>query len=62
MQTFINELSAVLEAKYILTLDEDKAPYLTDWRKRFTGKALAVLLPRTSLEVAEIIKCALNTR
>ena len=56
MQTFINELSAVLEAKYILTLDEDKAPYLTDWRKRFTGKALAVLLPETSLEVAEIVK------
>ena len=56
MQTFINELSAVLEAKYILTSDEDKAPYLTDWRKRFTGKALAVLLPETSLEVADIVK------
>jgi len=28
-----------------LTQEEDKAPYLTDWRKRFTGKAFAVLLP-----------------
>jgi len=56
MQDFINELSVVLEPKYILTAEEDKAPYLTDWRKRFTGKALAVLLPRTSSEVAQIVK------
>ena len=59
MQNFINQLSEVLETKYILTQDEDKAPYLTDWRKRFTGKALAVLLPSTSNEVAAIVKlCA----
>ena len=56
MQNFINQLSGVLEEKYILTQDADKAPYLTDWRKRFTGKALAVLLPSTSDEVAGIVK------
>ncbi|MBU3603220.1 FAD-binding oxidoreductase [Polynucleobacter sp. AP-Kaivos-20-H2] len=59
MQTFINQLSTVLETKYILTHDEDKTPYLTDWRKRFTGKALAVLLPSNTAEVANIVKlCA----
>ena len=59
MQDFIQQLSTFLDQKYILTQDADKAPYLTDWRKRFTGKALAVLLPSTSAEVAEIIKlCA----
>ena len=59
MQNFINQLSEVLASKYILTQDEDKAPYLTDWRKRFTGKAFAVLLPGTSNEVAAIVKlCA----
>jgi FAD/FMN-containing dehydrogenase len=61
MQNFISDLSEVLEQKYILTKDEDKAPYLTDWRKRFTGKALAVLLPGTSSEVADIVKlCSKN--
>ena len=61
MQKFINQLSTVLEQKYILTQDEDKAPYLTDWRKRFTGKALAVLLPGNTAEVAKIVKlCAAN--
>ena len=56
MQNFLNELSSVLESKYILTEEEAKAPYLTDWRKRFTGKALAVLLPGSSSEVAQIVK------
>ena len=59
MQDFIQQLSGAIDQKYILTQEEDKAPYLTDWRKRFTGKALAVLLPSTSIEVAAIIKlCA----
>ncbi len=56
MQNFINQLSEVLEKKYILTQEEDKAPYLTDWRKRFTGKAFAVLLPSNSNEVAAIVR------
>jgi hypothetical protein len=30
----------------------DMAPYLTDWRGRFTGRALAVLRPAAPLEVA----------
>ena len=56
MQNFINQLSTVLEKKYILTQDDEKTPYLTDWRKRFTGKALAIVLPSNSHEVADIIK------
>ena len=56
MESFIQQLSKVLEQKYILTQEADKAPYLTDWRKRFTGRALAVVLPATSSEVAQIVK------
>lgn len=56
MQNFIQQLSEVLEKKFILTQDEDKATYLTDWRKRFSGKALAVVLPGNSNEVADIVK------
>jgi len=51
MQNFIYELSTVLDSKYILTAEDDKAPYLTDWRKRFTGKALAVLLPEAVMKL-----------
>ena len=61
MQLFLQKLSSIIGQQYILTKEEDKAPYLTDWRKRFTGKALAVLLPSTTNEIAEIVKlCALN--
>ncbi|MBU3630229.1 FAD-binding oxidoreductase [Polynucleobacter sp. AP-Melu-500A-A1] len=55
----IAEFEAILNGKYILTDEEAKAPYLTDWRKRYTGKALAVLLPANTSEVAAIVKvCA----
>ncbi|OWS68866.1 FAD-binding oxidoreductase [Polynucleobacter campilacus] len=59
MQGLIEQFGAVLGKQYVLTDDADKVPYLTDWRKRYTGKALAVLLPKTTDEVANIVKlCA----
>lgn len=56
MQNLIHQLTNILGAKFILLEDQDKSPYLTDWRKRFTGKALAVALPKSSKEVAQIVK------
>ena len=59
MQALIEQFGAALGKQYVLTEDADKAPYLTDWRKRYTGKALAVLLPKTTEEVVNIVKlCA----
>ena len=61
MKQILGELHQILEQKFILTADQDKAPYLTDWRKRYTGKALAVVLPKTAQEVAKIVQlCAAN--
>jgi FAD/FMN-containing dehydrogenase len=37
----------------------DMQPYLIDWRKRFFGKALTVLLPSNTAELAQIVRiCA----
>ncbi len=59
MQAFITQLQTFLKPSFLLTVEIDKAPYLTDWRKKFTGKALAVLLPGTTDEVAKIVQlCA----
>jgi FAD/FMN-containing dehydrogenase len=59
MPDLIEHFGAALGKQYVLTDDADKVPYLTDWRKRYTGKALAVLLPKTTDEVAHIVKlCA----
>ena len=61
MNQILGELHQILEQKFILTDDQDKTPYLTDWRKRYTGKALAVVLPKTAQEVAKIVQlCAAN--
>ena len=61
IESFFKGLKNILDQKYILVEEIDKAPYLTDWRKRFTGKAQAVLLPGSSDEVAQIVKlCASN--
>jgi FAD/FMN-containing dehydrogenase len=61
MNGLIEQFSNILGKEYVLTQDQDKAPYLTDWRKRYIGKALAVLLPKTTHEVANIVKlCAAN--
>lgn len=60
-QEIIDQLYAISGQQYVLSSDQDKAPYLTDWRKRFTGKALAVVLPKSTEEIAEIVKlCASN--
>jgi FAD/FMN-containing dehydrogenase len=55
MIDFLAQLAQIIGIQYVLTDHEDIAPYLTDWRKRYTGKALAVVLPRATLEIAQIV-------
>ncbi len=37
---------------------QDLEPYSTDWRKRYVGKPLAVLLPGNTQQVSEIVRLA----
>jgi len=39
----------------VLTTEEDQAKYLHDWRDRHRGRAAAVVLPRTTAEVATVL-------
>jgi FAD/FMN-containing dehydrogenase len=58
-QQLLAELELILGKSSVLTSENETAPYLTDWRKRYSGKALAVLLPGNTEEVAAIVKaCA----
>ena len=47
---------------HVLTAPEDTAPYLTDWRGRFTGRAQAVVLPSTACEVAAVVSACAEQR
>jgi FAD/FMN-containing dehydrogenase len=45
----------------LLTAEDDKAPFLTDWRKTWHGTALAVAQPDTVKDVGNIVRwCAAN--
>jgi len=43
----------------LLTAPDDTAPFLTDWRRNFTGRTLAVAQPDTTADVAAVVRwCA----
>lgn len=52
---FIKRCQAIIGTEYVYTSDADKSAFLTDWSKRFTGNALAVLRPKNTNEVAALI-------
>lgn len=56
--TELNELQAIVGADHVLTGDV-AASYLTDWRGRYTGEALAVVRPANTEQVAALVRwCA----
>ena len=54
----LNQLRAVLGSGGVRTGLEDTQSYATDWRGRYAGRPLAVVFPRSTHEVAEIVKAA----
>ena len=56
--TLIAELKALLGSSYVVDDTDAMAPYLTDWRKRFTGSALCVVRPANTEEVSAVMRLA----
>lgn len=52
---FLSKCHNVLGTTHVITAAGDMEPYLTDWRGRYTGHALAVLRPANALEVVTIV-------
>ena len=61
-EDFLERCRAILGASMVLTLEAEMAPYLTDWRGRFTGRARAVLLPATTDQVAQLVATCAGAR
>ncbi|MCB5363485.1 FAD-binding oxidoreductase [Pusillimonas sp. CC-YST705] len=58
MNDLVKALTDLLGAEYVL-LGDETAPYVADWRERYHGKALAVVRPGSTEEVAQVVKlCA----
>jgi len=51
----IAQLTDAVGARNVLTDAGAMAPFLTDWRGRFSGRADAVVLPATTLETAAVV-------
>lgn len=52
---FIQACEHIVGKDHVVTEDTDTAAYLTDQRGRFTGRALAVVRPASTQEVADIV-------
>jgi FAD/FMN-containing dehydrogenase len=59
MSALLDSLRAVVGAGHVLTDENDVAPYVTDWRGRYSGPALAIVRPGDTPQVAEVVRlCA----
>lgn len=60
-EAFLAEAHALLGARGLTTDPERMDAWLTDWRGRYTGRALALASPASTAEVAALVKlCALH--
>jgi FAD/FMN-containing dehydrogenase len=59
MSDLADQLSSVVGAAHVLVDEDVKAPYQTDWTRRFTGTARCVVRPASTAEVAAVVRaCA----
>src|SRR5262252_1966312 len=49
-------LDAAVGSAQVLTSESDVLPFVTDWRGRFRGRALAVVRPGATEEVAAVVR------
>ena len=57
----IHSLSAIVGSAAVLT-GESAAPYCADWRGRYSGNALAAVLPSDAQQVAGVVKLCADRR
>lgn len=58
---FLSHCAAVVGDAHLL-LGDEMTVHLTDWRRRFTGRALAVVKPANTAEVAAVVKLCTHYR
>jgi FAD/FMN-containing dehydrogenase len=59
---FLGACRALLGDAHVISDEAGMAPYLRDWRGRFTGRALAVLRPADTDQVSSTVKLCVDAR
>ena len=62
MTDLLRKLREIVGEPQVLTASADTEPYLTDWRKRYRGTALAVVRPATADEVMRSVRACAEAR
>ncbi|MBB3219883.1 FAD-binding oxidoreductase [Pseudoduganella umbonata] len=62
MTAFLDRCRAIAGADFVLDTPAGMAPFLRDWRGRFTGSARAVLRPGSVDEVARLVRLCADER
>ncbi len=62
MTAFLDRCRAIAGTEFVLDRAADMAPFLRDWRGRFTGAARAVLRPGSVDEVARLVRLCADER
>ena len=60
-QTFLDQLRSICGPEHVLT-EGDLSAWEVDWRKRSHGKALAVVRPGNTEEVAQVVRACVSAR
>lgn len=62
MTAFLDRCRAIVGAAFVIDEPAGMAPFLRDWRGRFTGAARAVLRPATVDEVVQLVRLCAEER
>ncbi|MCH1483516.1 MAG: FAD-binding protein, partial [Alphaproteobacteria bacterium] len=57
-EALIHQIAGIVGDAGIRTGDDDTASFLTDWHGQYHGQALAVVMPETTAQVADIMAFA----
>src|SRR5215217_870851 len=57
----VTDFQRLVGAAHVLTDDDLRAPYETDWTRRFSGRAAAVVRPADTEEVAAVVRACAET-
>ena len=61
-QEFLADIRRIVGDSHLLTDPVATGPHLTDWRKRYTGRALAVAMPGSVAEVVALVRRCAESR
>lgn len=62
MSALIERIRGIVGPAGVISSPDEAAPYTTDWRKRYRGKAAAVVKPASTAEVAAVVRVCAESR